>query len=169
MSYIFAKKWKFMLKRTLVLLFASTSILAIVIVLLFFMLGNPASDPAEQVDFLTHIDSGTEDLAGYCQNLVDSDNRYVGTSQRDDLINELEAPLFQSPSWIVDVHIALAHDYLRFGETGQAVELLERRLNKARENGFQERYKVRLLEALAVTYLKMGEVDNCLSPDGALI
>ncbi len=151
------------------LVFAGASIIGIITVGLYLTLGGLHDAPTEQSPILVDTGLGAEDLRGYCDSLVSGDNRYVGTSQREGLLQELEAPAFESPGWLVDVHLALAHDYLRFGEATQAVQLLEKGLNLASEGGFQDRHRAQLLDALAVTYLKMGELDNCLSPTGALV
>ena len=110
-----------------------------------------------------------EELTEYCNALVDSADPYFGTHQRakfiDDVRNAGEGP---SPAYAL-ARLALAQDHLRFGEIGQAVTLLKEALEQQQPGVPGEDFRAVLLEALAVTYLKMGELDNCLSPAGALI
>jgi len=111
----------------------------------------------------------TQDLAEFCPFLAASDDQYYGTAQRAELREELENPSFDGYSWFVGTHVAVAADYLRFGETGEAVRVLTEALDVQPWGDPQGVYKARLLEELSVAYLKMGELDNCISPTGALI
>ncbi len=109
------------------------------------------------------------DLRRYCDLLTAGDNAYVGTRQREYLLRELASPLVQSRFWTVTHQIALANDYLRFGETDQAVATLERALEQTGAGGAERNRRAKLLEALAVAHLKQGELANCLTPSGGLV
>ena len=109
------------------------------------------------------------DLQRYCDLLTSGDNPYVGTSQREYLLGELDSPFVSSRFWAVTHQIALANDYLRFGETADAVATLERALEETGDSEGERRHRVKLLEALAVAHLKQGELANCLTPSGGLV
>ena len=110
------------------------------------------------------------DLQRYCDLLTAGDNAYVGTRQREYLLSELASPLLPSRFWAVTHQIALANDYLRFGETEQAVATLERALEQTGDGEAEMRnHRAKLLEALAVAHLKQGELANCLTPSGGLV
>ena len=111
----------------------------------------------------------TQDLAEFCPFLAASDDQYYGTAQRAELREELENPSFDGYSWFVGIHVAVAADYLRFGETDEAVRVLTEALDVQPWGDPQGAYKARLLEELSIAYLKMGELENCISPTGALI
>ena len=110
-----------------------------------------------------------EELAAYCAALIDSDDPYFGTHQRAKFIDDVKHAGKRSSAAYVLARLALAQDHLRFGEAAQAVTLLREALDQQEPGGPGEDFRAALLEALAVTYLKMGELDNCLSPAGALI
>ena len=109
------------------------------------------------------------DLQRYCDLLTSGDNPYVGTRQREYLMGELDSPFVSSRFWTVTHQIALANDYLRFGETADAVATLERALEETGDGDAERRHRVKLLEALAVAHLKQGELANCLTPSGGLV
>ena len=109
------------------------------------------------------------ELAEYCSALIDSNDPYFGTHQRAKFIDDVKNAGERSSAAYVLARLALAQDHLRFGEVGQAVTPLKEALDQPEPGGPGEDFRAALLEALAVTYLKMGELDNCLSPAGALI
>ena len=109
------------------------------------------------------------DLQRYCDLLTAGDNAYVGTRQREYLLSELASPLLPSRFWTVTHQIALANDYLRFGETEQAVATLRQALEQTGDGDAEWNHRVKLLDALAVAHLKQGELDNCLTPSGGLV
>jgi len=110
-----------------------------------------------------------EDLANYCTVLKKGTNPYFGTLQRAQLATYLDNPPSSSPLFLITLRLELARDYLRFGETREAVRLLEEALNQQTLHDPAGVLKAPLLEALAVSYLKMGELANCLTPAGSLI
>ena len=110
-----------------------------------------------------------EDLADYCEDLLASTNQYYGTHQRANLLDELNNPSRDTHRWYVSTRVFLAHDYLRTGETREAVRLLLEALDAEQRAATAQPFLGAILESLVVTYLKMGELDNCLSPSGGLI
>ena len=115
------------------------------------------------------LKGAVEDLADYCTDLLASTNEYYGTHQRANLLDELNNPSRDTHRWYVGTRIFLARDYLRTGDTREAVRLLLEALNAEERTAPARQYLPEILETLAVTYLKMGELDNCLSPSGGLI
>ena len=152
-------KWRLLL----ILSVGIVAPLATVAVLPYFTDGSPGPGGAA-----TQASHTPEDLANYCSCLTAGSNPYWGTRQRTKLLEQLEGPRADIHSWFVTARQLLARDYLRFGETEQAVRLLADSLEAEDRDDPNGRHKVDLLEELAVTYLKMGQLDN-LSPTGALV
>jgi len=109
------------------------------------------------------------DLAGYCAHLRNSSDPFFGTQQRERLIAELENPTFPTLSWRVSIMRELARDHLRFGEASEAIRLLREALDMELREKPEVSHEVELLAELAIASMKMGELDNCVSPDGRLI
>ena len=109
------------------------------------------------------------DISGYCTGLLNSSDPFFGTQQRERLMAELENPTFSTLSWRVSIMRELARDYLRFGEASEAIRLLSEALDMELREKPEVSHEVELLEELAIASLKMGELDNCVSPDGRLI
>lgn len=109
------------------------------------------------------------DLSGYCTNLRNGTDPFFGTQQRDRLLGELENPTFPTLSWRTSIIRELARDHLRFGEAGEALRLLQDSLEAEIREKPEVSHERELLMDLAVASLKMGELDNCVSPDGRLI
>lgn len=109
------------------------------------------------------------DLAGYCTGLRNSNDPFFGTQQRERLMAELNHPTFPTLSWRVSIMRELARDHLRFGEASEAIRLLSEALDTELREKPEVSHEVELLEELAIASMKMGELDNCVSPDGRLI
>ena len=109
------------------------------------------------------------DLAGYCTGLRNSSDPFFGTQQRERLMAELDNPTFPTISWRVSIMRELARDHLRFGEASEAIRLLSEALDTELREKPEVSHEVELLEELAIASMKMGELDNCVSPDGRLI
>lgn len=109
------------------------------------------------------------DLAGYCTSLRNSSDPFFGTQQRERLTAELENPAFSTLSWRVSIMRELARDYLRFGEVEEAIRLLSEALEDELREKPEVSHEAELLQELAIASMKMGELDNCVSPDGRLI
>ena len=113
--------------------------------------------------------SETMDIAGYCTALLNSSDPFFGTQQRERLLAELENPTFSTLSWRISILRELARDHLRFGEVEKAIHLLEEAMDTELLEQPEITHEAELLEELAIASLKMGELDNCVSPDGRLI
>ena len=111
----------------------------------------------------------TADIAGYCAALKNSSDPFFGTQQRARLAAELEHPTFPTLSWRVSIMRELARDYLRFGEAAEAIRLLSDALETELREKPEVSHEAELLHELAIASMKMGELDNCVSPDGRLI
>ena len=109
------------------------------------------------------------DISGYCTGLRNSNDPFFGTQQRERLVAELESPTFPTLSWRVSIMRELARDHLRSGEATEAIRLLSEALDEELREKPEVSHEVELLEELAIASMKMGELDNCVSPDGRLI
>jgi hypothetical protein len=112
--------------------------------------------------------SGTEDLASYCRILRSGRDPYFGTRQRDTLLRLMDRPS-QSHNEFVTVSQALAFDYLRFGEGQEAVRVLTEALEAEERDDPDGRHLVAILEDLAITNLKIGELANRANPTARLV
>ena len=117
-----------------------------------------------------------EELAEYCAALINSTNPFFGTHQRASLAKAMSNPNSDSPRALSLALLDLAQDHLRFGEVGEAIRLLKDALDQQNPDDpydspelLSSKVRSQVLEALAVAYLKMGELNNCLSPTGGLI
>jgi len=127
------------------------------------------STPVGDSDAEAMTDQAVGDLAYYCSALTDSDNQYYGTDQRPSLVRKLDNPDYQTHDRYVEVRLSLAEDMLRFGETREAIEVLQGALDAEERDDPERAHLAELWDAMAVTYLKMGDLDNCLRPGGDLI
>ena len=138
---------------------------------------TPTPEPASPPPYDTSLSAqALEELAAYCAGIINSADPFFGTQQRAALTKDLRSPGSLSLKAFSLAQLALAQDHLRFGEVGEAVRLLKVALDHQQADDPNEmedlvvsRVTPKLLEALAVAYLKMGELDNCLSPTGGLI
>ncbi len=109
------------------------------------------------------------DIAAYCSALRNSSDPFFGTQQRERLLAEIERPTYPTRSWRTSIMRELARDHLRFGEAAEAVRLLSDALDAELREPPEVSHEAKLLEELAIASMKMGELDNCVSPDGRLI
>ena len=124
---------------------------------------------SSDVEFLTRTRPAPDELGQYCEALTAGSNGYVGRGQRERIAYQAAAADNGSLAHKAITAIALAGDHLRFGETTSAVNVLDAALKRERNLSDQRDNKSALLRELAVTQLKMGELDNCRSPSGSLI
>ena len=108
-------------------------------------------------------------MRGIALSLQNSSDPFFGTHQRARLKGELEDPTFPTLSWRTSIVRELARDHLRFGEVNEAISLLEGALEEELREKPEVSHEDELLMELAVASLKMGELDNCVDPDGRLI
>ncbi len=130
---------------------------------------DATAEPAASNSVLAAKVQPPPDLLKYCQTLTQSSDPYFGTQQRAELAHRVEASRPEAHDAFVASRIELAHDHLRFGQTAEATGLLEEALKAEERDDRPGKHRAQLLNDLAVTYLKMGELDNCLSPAGGLI
>lgn len=128
----------------------------------------------ENLLVITSVDDSDhylQDLNNYCIVLKEGANAYVGTLQRESLTRALNNLSDKTIELFVNLRVALSRDYLRFGDTAKANELLEEALEKleTQDSLYGPTKKAELFEALAITNLKRGELDNCLTPSGSLV
>ena len=136
---------------------------------LFYVLDGSPNDPpvlAGASNQMSSQDADTSDLAEYCEVLSHSNDPYFGTVQRDQLMKLLKDPRFQSAT---SLWINLAFDYLRFGEAEEAIQVLTEGLEIAEREDPDGLGVQRLLEELAVTNLKAGELNNRINPSARLV
>ena len=105
----------------------------------------------------------TSDLVSYCKTLSNSVNQFFGTQQRNQLIELSENPLFEKEA---ELRIALAFDYLRFGEDEESLRILTETLEIVEQEG---RNPQRVLAELAVASMKAGELSNRINPSARLV
>ena len=106
------------------------------------------------------------DLAGYAATLAGSGDPYFGTRQLDYLIEQSENPMFDTDTWRVEILTQLAFHRLRLGDVDESIRLLNEALELSDPDGFD---RIRIMEDLAVAYMKQGELRNCVSPEGRLV
>ncbi len=130
---------------------------------------SPVAVTPSHVAFSPVTPSEHADISGYCTGLRSSSDPFFGTQQRARLLAELENPTFPTLSWRVSIMRELARDHLRFGEASEAIRLLSEALDTELRERPEVSHEVELLAELAIASMKMGELDNCISPDGRLI
>ena len=111
----------------------------------------------------------TTDLAEYFEALTQTTDPFFGTRQRAELVDKVAASTPTSHETFITSRIDLAEDHLRFGEAREAAALLIEALQAEDRDDEEGKHRTKLLMDLAVVYLKVGELDNRLTPDGALI
>ena len=112
---------------------------------------------------------GTEDLAAYLPAILAGAGPYFGSKQRELLIEELENPSYSTHSWFVTIRQQLAFELLKLGRANEAVGLLNDALDSEERDHPEGTHRRSLLQDLVVTNLKLGELTNCLTPEGSLI
>ena len=171
-----------MLRRRLPLVFSLGGValvVAIAIPLYLYVGSGPSDAPPEPTAAVAPtptsppiraiVNQEHQDLKGYCTGLTASADPYFGTRQRAFLVKEMENPTTQSHSWFVTIRTELARYHLRFGEAEEAIQLLTDTLEAEERDDPEGKHRDRILEQLAISNLKLGELSNCLSPDGRLI
>ena len=127
---------------------------------------QPISDEPRRPELPEAVRLAPEELAAYCLDFLSELENDV--SRRAMLEALLSGPLEADGPTIINV-IDLAQNYLHIGEAEKALDVLTRALRLEGLDELGGGYKALLVEDTAIGYLKMGELDNCLSPTGALI
>ena len=116
------------------------------------------------------LENDIEDLREYARRLSESGDPYFGTRQLKYLTDQLEDPTYDTDSWRLTILRQLAFHHLRLGQVDESIRLLMEASGLA-ERTLQKNSQDRLgtLEELAVAYMKRGEIQNCVSPEGRLV
>ena len=158
-------------QKILLALLAAAAAAVLAIGLVFFYALDDSSDdssvPARTAVQRTEDD--TADLVGYSKAMSGGGDPYFGTRQRKQLLKLLDDPDFQRHGGYVNVRLVLAFDYLRFGEAEEAIRLLTEALEAEERDDPDGRHLEEILEQLAVTSLKLGELDNRVNPSARLV
>ena len=112
---------------------------------------------------------GASDLAAYAGQLADSGDPYFGTHQLDYLIAQLENPTFDTSTWRRNVLRQLGFHRLRLGDVDEAIRLFTEAVSLGDRAAPGQEDHLGAMEDLALAYMKRGEIQNCVSPDGRLI
>lgn len=136
---------------------------------LFYALGDdPVRPPSLAGD--AHEMSGeatqTCDLEAYAKALSDSYDPYFGTLQRGELLALNDDPKYRSHAGFQSI---LAFDYLRFGEAEESIRVLTEALEDVQRRDPESREFQEVLEELAVTSLKAGELSNRVNPSARMV
>ena len=139
-------------------------------VALFYVRGD-APDDVSKLELTAEklLGGSTEDLLGYAKSLVNGRNQYFGTRQRASLLELMGSPEFQSHAAYVNIRVALAFDYLRFGEAEESIRLLTQALEAEERDDPEGVHLDEILEELAVASLKQGELSNRVNPSATLV
>ena len=114
-------------------------------------------------------ESGAADLREYAARLSDSGDPYFGTRQVDYLSGQLVNPIYDTDTWRMTVLRQLAFHRLRLGQVDESITLLTEAVELAESSMPDSRDRLGALEELAVAYMKRGEIQNCVSPEGRLV
>ncbi len=109
------------------------------------------------------------DLREYAARLSGSGDPYFGTRQLDYLTSELESPLYDTDTWRLTILRQLAFHRLRLGQVDESITLLTEAVELAERSMPDSHDRLGTLEELAVAYMKRGEIQNCVSPEGRLV
>ena len=123
-----------------------------------------ASEPALSVE-----DDEAADLRGYAARLSDSGDPYFGTRQVDYLAGQLESPVYDTDTWRLTILRQLAFHRLRLGQVDESIALLTEAVALAERSMPDSSDHLGALEELSVAYMKRGEIQNCVSPEGRLV
>ena len=109
------------------------------------------------------------DLRKYARWLTESDDPYFGTGQLEYLVGQLDNPIYDTDTWRLTILRELAFHRLRLGEVDESIRLLIEAAELAERAMPDSRDHLGTLEELAVAYMKRGEIQNCVSPEGRLV
>ncbi len=112
---------------------------------------------------MADVTADTADLANYAKTLSASTDQFFGTLQRAELLELSQNPMFERET---ELRIALAFDYLRFGEADESLGVLTKTLEIVEEDGGDPK---RVLAELAVASLKASELSNRVNPSARLV
>ncbi len=107
----------------------------------------------------------TTNYPDFCKAFTGGSNPYLGKQPRDTLRELLVNSDRGDTALRAELHIRLAEEGLKFGDTDEAIRLLRAVISEG-EGGIPDS-QIRAAEhALALANLRKGELENCLRPDG---
>ncbi len=142
--------------------FALVGLAGLVVAAVVLSYAAPEPDPSLE-------DDGTADLREYAGRLSESGDPYFGTRQLDYLLGQLESPVYDTDTWRLTILRQLAFHRLRLGQVDESISLLTEAVELAERSMPDSRDRLDALEELAVAYMKRGEIQNCVSPEGRLV
>ena len=126
--------------------------------------------PHEHTDLVTvSLEDDPGDLREYAMRLSDSGDPYFGTRQIDYLTGQLESLVYDTDTWRLTILRQLAFHRLRLGQVDESVTLLTEAVELAGRSMPDSSDLRGAQEELAVAYMKRGEIQNCVSPEGRLV
>ena len=114
-------------------------------------------------------ESAAADLSKYAMRLTRSGDPYFGTRQLEYLIGQLDDATYDTDTWRLTILRRLAFHRLRLGQVDESIRLLNEASELAERIVPDSREHQGVLEELAVAYMKQGEIQNCVSPEGRLV
>jgi len=138
-----------------------------VVLLLGFVAGLIRHEHREPVP--VQLDDGPGDLREYAARLSNSGDPYFGTRQLDYLTGQLKSPVYDTDTWRLTILRQLAFHRLRLGQVDESIALLTEAVEIAGRSMPDSSDLRGAREELAVAYMKRGEIQNCVSPEGRLV
>ncbi len=155
---------KFAIPKIIVPALALAGLVGLVLAAVIVEYTAPEPAPSAEV-----ADDVTADLRGYAARLANSGDPYFGTRQVDYLVGQLDSPVYDTDTWRLTILRQLAFHRLRLGQVDESIELLTEAVELAERSMPDSHDLSWTLEELAVAYMKRGEIQNCVSPEGRLV
>ena len=134
------------------------------LVVVAVVLNYAVSEPSPNVE-----EERAADLREYAARLSDSGDPYFGTRQLGFLTGQLDNPTYDTDTWRLTILRQLAFHRLRLGHVDESITLLTEAAELAERSMPDSNDHLGALEELAVAYMKRGEIQNCVSPEGRLV
>ena len=145
-----------------ILALAGLAALAVAAMVLEFTGSEPDPDSSEE-------EYAAADLSKYAMRLTQSGDPYFGTRQLEYLIGQLDDATYDTDTWRLTILRRLAFHQLRLGQVDESIRLLNEASELAERIVPDSWEHQGVLEELAVAYMKRGEIQNCVSPEGRLV
>ena len=145
-----------------ILALAGLAALAVAAMVLEFTGSEPGPDSSGE-------ESAAADLSKYAMRLTQSGDPYFGTRQLEYLIGQLDNATYDTDTWRLTILRRLAFHRLRLGQVDESIRLLNEASELAERIVPDSWEHQGVLEELAVAYMKRGEIQNCVSPEGRLV
>ena len=148
---------------------ALVGIVALTVAAIVVEFNDSGLDSSDKLSTRVGPTSDSADLLEYSRWLSNTADPYFGTRQLDYLAGQLDNPLYDTDTWRLMILRQLAFHRLRLGEVDQAIDLLAEAVNLAESSAPDSHDHRSALEELAVAYMKRGEIQNCVNPEGRLV